>query len=229
MMRDFEEDITTYFNDGLMRVSNGGPLKLPIKLINIKRNKKLDLILTAVSDGRIADGVSGYRAGTVRQAEEIIEFQHAGGAVGVARGVIYQGDRSQSSLGKSPETTQTCSLQFLELDLKSDREATYIVEWVDNVSDGFVWTDIVNNRKVETLTKEIGSGEGKITLSREHKGGGGSKALHLKVDGLDLYLLSSDRRKKGRKGGDRSSIAGHRHRRSEIKYEIASRSCWDSL
>jgi hypothetical protein len=55
----------------------------------------LDLILELKTrDHR--DKPERYPAGTVRSADEVIEFRHIAGWIGVARGVIDRGARSSS-------------------------------------------------------------------------------------------------------------------------------------
>ena len=204
MRRIYKEDISSYFSSPMMRLTKCDLVDMSVKSVKLKRNKKLDLILTAVAEGAVDPSRPAYRAGTVRQPTETIEFDFAhGNGKGVARGVVYHGNSIHHVVATgAAETTLTFSLNSLELNFNTDRPPAYVVDWVDNVSDGFIWPDFTRDSEIETFTREIGSGNSKLTIFRKTEGGGGSKALHLTVDGTDLYLLSSGRRKKGKNEGE---------------------------
>jgi hypothetical protein len=68
---------------------------------------------------------------------------------------------------------------------------SYVVEWISNVPDGYVWTEPVRIKIVQTSTKSVGSGDAEIRIKTSAETGGGNKALHLRVSGVDLYVMKS--------------------------------------
>jgi hypothetical protein len=200
-MREFlSESIIDYFNDGHVSVTKNDFIQTPVTGVSLRRNDALDLIFEFTSRGSIKEKPERYPSGTVRSVDEMIEFRHSAGWVGAARGMIELGDRS-SGTGEI-QTVQTYSAHTVELDFQRRVQPSYVIEWISNVPEGFIWTEPVRFRVVETSTKSVGSGDGEIRMSASSESGGGNKALHLRLAGVDLYVMRSiDKNDNDKKSG----------------------------
>ena len=203
-MKDFLfEDIANLFAVGPVTVEKSAFSITPVSRVTLSRNDELDLILELTSRGHQDSNPDRYLAGTVRRADEEIEFAHALGAKSIARGVIERGWRSGSTAAGEHETVETYSAQSVEADLQRQIQPSYVIEWVLNLPDGFIWTEPVRFSRVETQTKAVGSDESEIRMTASSESFGGSQALHLRVAGTDLYAMKSndhdanDKRKPG--------------------------------
>lgn len=81
MKNFFSETIFDYFHDGLVVVTKGDFVTTPVSGATLRRNEELDLILELKSRER-KEKPERYAAGTVRLADEVIEFRHLGGSLG---------------------------------------------------------------------------------------------------------------------------------------------------
>jgi hypothetical protein len=116
----FQESITTLFNDGLVAVTKGDFVRMPVTAISLQRNYDLDLIFELTSRGWSEDKRDTDPAGTVRYANEIIEFAHIAGGVGIARGVIPRGTTTSHSIRQGEaETVETFSAASVEMDFQN--------------------------------------------------------------------------------------------------------------
>jgi hypothetical protein len=200
-MREFlRESIIDNFNDGLMAVTKGDFIRTPVTGVTLRRNDELDLIFELRSRGLSKERPERCAAGTVRSADEVIEFRHAAGWVGVARSVIGRGARCSSGRAGEAETFETYSAHSVELDLQRQVQPSYVIEWISNVPDGFVWPEPVNFSVVETFTKSVGSGDAEIRMTSSADSRGGNRALHLRISGVDLYVMRSIDRNENDKG-----------------------------
>jgi hypothetical protein len=121
----------------------------------------------------------------------VIEFHHAAGWVGAARGVVERGTRSRSKRDGESETIESYSAHSVELDFRRQVQSFHVIEWISNIPDSFVWTEPVRFNTVETATVSVGSGDAEICMTGTSKSGGGNQALHLRVSGVDLYVMHS--------------------------------------
>ena len=158
----------------------------------LRRDDDLDLILELTSREQRREAPLHYPAGTVRRVDEEIEFAHTAGWSSRARGVISRGYQSRWTFDGSHERTETYSAQSIEVRLRSDVPAAYVVEWILNIPDGLVWTEPVHFHGVETLTKLVGAGDSEVRITQSFRSGGGNRALYLRVADVDLYVMRSN-------------------------------------
>ncbi|MCC8977586.1 hypothetical protein [Bradyrhizobium acaciae] len=203
IMREFlSENIFDYFNNGQMSVTKSELIQTPTTRISLRRNDDLDLIFEFTSRMPIIDRPEQYPAGTVRSADETIEFRHSAGPIASARGVIDRGIRSCRAADGQTETVQTYSAHSIELDLQRPVQPAYVVEWILNIPDGYIWPEPVRFKSIETSTKSVGAGEAEIQMNASSETGGGGLALHLRISGVDLYVMPSiDKSERDKKPG----------------------------
>jgi hypothetical protein len=119
----------------------------------------------------------------------------------VARGVVERGARSQAKRDAEAETIETYSAHSVEVDLNRNIQPTYLIEWVSNLPNGFIWTEPSRYNLVETATKSVGVGDTQVCMTRSSKSEGFDRALHLRVSGVDLYAMHSNRHDNDRSSG----------------------------
>jgi hypothetical protein len=191
-MREFlRESIFEDFNTGLMAVTKGDFVTTPVTASKLSRNDELDLILELTSRGWSREKPERYPAGTVRAVEDVIEFQHPGGWIGTARGVVERGVQSRSKRDGDSETIETYSAHSVELDFQRQVQPSHVIEWVSNVPEGFIWSEPVRFQIVETATKSVGTGDAEIQMTSTFESNGGNQALYLRISGIDLYVMHS--------------------------------------
>ncbi len=186
------EDITSYFDDGLVGVTDSGPLRDSVRSVKLKRNKKGDLILTTISEGWLKEDRPGFPAGTLRQSTEAIQFRHLAGWRGAARGVVPQGVRSYTPAGKEkPETVEQSLVHSIELDFASERQSVYLIEWIDNLHENALWPDSLDYSSVEKTTEIVGSPEHGISiLGAGEEKSVGRAAMSLVLGGVELFVTT---------------------------------------
>lgn len=186
-----EENLFRYFDSGFASVTKGDFLRTPITNVSLHRNETHDLIITITSAGGDQKDNKGYPAGTVRMADESIEFKHICGAVSIAKGVIHRDTNTSYGINQPTATVETYTANSVEIDFKHDVEPSYTIEWVGNLHTGWIWTERTKREIKEVFTHTINSGDAEITLSDFSSSGGGTSALHVTVSGVDLYILHS--------------------------------------
>jgi hypothetical protein len=201
-MRKAHEEITNYIDDGLVRVTNSGPLLGPVKGMKIRRNKKGILILATKSDGSPNQDREGHPAGTVRQSNESIEFEHVSGGRGVVRGVVPHNYISHSRIGESTETVEKSGLTSAEINFCRKEKAAFLIEWVDNISDDCMWPHMVDYRSTRTSTETLGSQEHQLTISESgERFSGGRSAMRLIIGGIELFLVKNSHKNRRKRLG----------------------------
>lgn len=121
------ESITDYLNDKLVPVTEGDFVRTPVTGVTLRRDDELNLVFELTSRGWSKESPERYPAGTVRSADELIEFSHVAGWVGTARGVIERGKRSASKGAGESETVETYSARSVELDLQRHVQPSYVM------------------------------------------------------------------------------------------------------
>ena len=130
-MREFlRETIIDDVNNGHFQLTETDLVQIPVSHFSVCRNEELDLIFENTSRGLIQDRPDRYPAGTVRSVNEMIEFRHPAGWAASARGMIERGIRSSTDASGQIETFQTFSAYSIELDLRRQIDASYVVEWI---------------------------------------------------------------------------------------------------
>jgi hypothetical protein len=180
------------FNYGPVEVTSGvfaaGPVLTGAAL---RRDDELDLILEFRTRQWKKSQPQRYPAGTVRPADEVIEFRHRAGWTGTAHGVVEHDTVSSSTAAGEPETVETFSVRSVEIDYQRQIRPSYVIEWVLNLPDGLIWKEPVRFSGTEILTKAVGTGTAEIRMTRSLQSSGGNQALHLRVAETDLYVMKT--------------------------------------
>jgi hypothetical protein len=195
------EGIFSLFTAGLVSSVSGGPANQSISGVTVCRDNDLELRIELTTPGWVTDRSSGFQPGEVRTATEELHFEHIEGSRSIARGVIYRGIRSSSGVSKPTETVWTYTAHSLELDFRRAELPVHTIEWVGNVPRGFIWSGRTSAEENSVYTQRIGNGEATVTMTHTGRSAGSTSALHLRIDGVDLYLLQAETRDQCRQPG----------------------------
>lgn len=196
-----KETIFELFQPDLIKNLEGMPAGVQISGVTVCRDDDLDLRIEVTTTGWAADSPPSFQPGEVRAATEKLHFEHREGSRSVAGGVIYRGRHSSGGIGKLTETVWTYTAHSLELDCRRAEPSVHTIEWIGNVPSSFIWPSRTSAEKNSLYTHRIGDDDAAITLARTGWSGGGTSTLHLRVDGIDLYLLQSGTRDQPRRPG----------------------------
>ncbi len=196
-----KEGLFGLFQPGLIGNVTGLATDQPISGVTVCRDDDLDLRIEVATPGWAPDSPPSFQPGEVRTATEELQFEHLEGSRSVARGVIYRGSHSSSGVGKLTETVLTYTAHSLELDCRRAEPSVHTIEWVGNVPRGFIWFGRTSAEENSAYTHRIGDGEAAVTLTHTGWSASGTSALHLRVDGIDLYLLQGETRDQPRQPG----------------------------
>lgn len=187
-MRGLREDLIDWLNNDLLEIKDPSSFGFEPTSMALTRNKNLELELTLTSAGWSRHEGPDIPAGTIYQSEDSIAFSSPSGAVYTAKGVIHRNNAARSS-SKGTETTHVYSLHSIEMRARLTEEPSYVIEWVGNLSKGFIGSSRVSFEDVENSTFKIGQGDDAIVINRSASSSGSSNILKLRAGGHDIYLV----------------------------------------
>jgi hypothetical protein len=178
-------------------ISDAGPLKVPVRSFEIKRDEKLGLRLVVRSPQNATGGAETPPAGTVRHNTDRVSFSSILGLDFVAEGV--QAESSNTSIHDDPALgvlVQDCSVHRLVGNLYAqDRSVEFVIDWLENLDSVFLWPDNIKRSSKRERNVVLGVGADSITMrGASDSGGAGWGCVHLAVDGRDLFLCCAEGR-----------------------------------
>jgi hypothetical protein len=189
---DFEDLIQSCHS----RITDAGPLRVPICSFDVRRDEKLELRLVVRSPQDAAGGTKAPPAGAVRFNTDKVIFSSDLGLKFVAEGVHV--DRSNTRIHDDPalgELVQDCSVHRIAGSIyPEDRPVTFVIDWLDNLNPIFLWPDNITTSSSGERNVVLGSGANSITMrGSSSPGGSGNRCVHLLVDGQNFFLCCADR------------------------------------
>jgi hypothetical protein len=186
-----------FINEGHFRVTDPGPLRAPVLDFSLRRDEALDLIL----ETRIAPDAKStapeHPSGTVRITTECASLENIGGVKVRLTGVIpYRVRTSTNYRTGKDEHVEEAKIHALEAAVRSDLEAHYTIDWLENLPTGpFVWPDFVETKIETATTRRFGLGTDGITLFSTDSGQSSSRtAAKISVTGTEIYVCALHRR-----------------------------------
>jgi hypothetical protein len=195
LLEFFRENIFDFFGNGLIAECNGIGVRQPVKGISLSRDDDLDLVFEIKSSGLAKREKERFPPGTVRISDDTLKFKHHGGWTAIAHGVTYWGSTSTWKRDTEGETVQTFTAHSIEV-AAPIRDCMYVIDWVQNLPNSFISNDHSTVSAKRGFTAELGRGDAQIKIEHEINTSGGDKVLHLTVDGIELYAVSSPARDK---------------------------------
>jgi len=177
-------------NNTSFAVVDAGPLRVPIRSFSVTRNEKLELIMETRADHNATSNATVYPPGTVRIATETVTLSNSMGVEAVVRGVqphsCMTSFRSDAPLGEMREES---SIHSVSGTIGPQRDPKFVIDWLSNVGDVFLWPDMSDDETEVTKTLTLRGGNNGPVLKTAQKSTGGSwNCVKLSVDGCELYL-----------------------------------------
>jgi hypothetical protein len=200
---DFEDLIRVYHAS----ILDAGPLKMPVRSFDLRRDSKLGLRLVVRSPQDAAGGKKPPPAATVRFNTDKVVFSSNLGLEVVAEGVDVEKENTKihddPALG---ELVQDCSVHRLVGSLyPQDRPVAFVIDWLDNLDAVFLWPDNITTYSNSKRNVVLGTGVDSITMrGSSDPGGSGRRCVHLFLEGQSLFLCCADR-----PASDRQSKRGY--------------------
>lgn len=185
--------IESFINDGHFEVNEVGPLYYPLLDLKIKRDKKLELILTTTSDPSSKTECEDHPPGTVRINESLMQMTLISGAKVELAGIQpFKNSISTDSNGKSTRT-ELSSVSKASVQIRDSKLGSYLIEWLENVDDGkFLWPEITKRESEDLNITVIGSGSTAVQINERSTSGGSSRnCIPLSLDNTDFHLVTS--------------------------------------
>lgn len=192
-----KESFESIINNGYFVLSSAGPLFSPVKRVEIKRNKSLNLILTTISADSATSSHITHPAGTVRNNLEKVELINRFGWHVVINGVEPYREKVRHKISSEEgEREQKSTLHSLEVFVGAKEKSKYIVDWLLVGKDiPYIWPEwVAKESKTEEIYqygKELSLEIKKISQWRSSQ----SNCLKLNIDGVLLYLSVNKRNK----------------------------------
>ncbi|NOR69297.1 MAG: hypothetical protein GQ532_06305 [Methylomarinum sp.] len=187
------EILEEFINDGNFKVDVLGPLHFPIKDLTIKRDEKLNLVLTTTSDVNSESGSIDHPPGTVRINDDAIELTSISESKVKMNGIQpFKYTISTDNNGNSIRT-ELSSVSSIEAVIRDAKTGNYLIEWLENVDDGhFMWPDSVETNTENHTLVSIGAEPNKVEMQEKSSSKGfGRSAVYLSIADHKLYLVST--------------------------------------
>lgn len=190
----FEE----FINKGRFSVDEPGPLYSPIRNPEVKRDEKLNIILTTTSDGNAESSAVDHPAGTVRMNNDSIELTGIYGCKVRMNGIQPLGHTVSLDNSGNNIRTERSSVSSIEAIIEEAGTGKYLIEWLENVDDGsYIWPDLIKTNIENNTFISIGTDSNKIEM--QEKSGSrnfGRCCIYLSIEEHQFYLVSSGEDKK---------------------------------
>ena len=161
------EPLDSFFERVPVRLDSPGPLLAPAHAMTVRRDERRGLHLTLFLDEDAAGGAEPPAPGTVRRADDRVEFTSPHGFSGGIDGVIVRAKtRTTDARRGVTNRTQDATCTSIAVEMADAGPPKHTVEWIDNFqADSFRWFGSVVEETTDRPTITFGRGEEAITLS----------------------------------------------------------------
>jgi hypothetical protein len=186
-----------FINEGHFRVTDPGPLRAPVLDFTLRRDEALDLIIETKTAPDAKSTAPEHPSGTVRIATECVSLENIGGVKVRLTGVIPYRVRTSTNyrIGQD-EHVEEAKVHALEAVVRSNVEARYTIDWLENLPlSPFIWPDFVETKTETATRRKFGLGDDGITLFSTESGQSSSRAAaKIVVAGIEIYVCALHRR-----------------------------------
>lgn len=171
-------------------ITDHGPLFGPVNDFKIWRDEYLNLILETTSGIDSLSSAVQRSAGEVYTATEEVRFVNLFGSLAVASGVVPRGHNKTHTSNATPDATkEISSIHSLRWTCHDAEKPCNVIEWVDNLSDSFIWPHTDNIDETGEESRKLCSPYGEVILSRPIRARSvGRTCTHLVIDGMELFI-----------------------------------------
>jgi hypothetical protein len=175
------------------RVVSPGPLEAPILSFTLVRDDKRELILETLAVGKTSNQAVDHPPGTVRRTTETVGFKSDFGPSATAFGPTRCNRNVTHNAEGRAESREVWSVQRVEVTVREDGEPAFIIDWLENVSQGGIWMgEMIDTESSAPKSRTIGEGETAVVLKSGGPGPGSTShaALELEIGGVRLFLCA---------------------------------------
>jgi hypothetical protein len=187
-------------NEGHFELTDPGPLRAPIIDFSLCRDAALDLLLESRTAPDAKSTARESPDGTVRINTESASLENLGGVKVRLKGVIpYQFRTSINRQTGKDERIERAKIHALEGLVRTDVEARYTIDWLENVPiSPFVWPDHIKTKTETAASRTVGLGDDGVSLLSKDFGESLSRtAAKVVLAGTVVYLCALDRKPEG--------------------------------
>jgi hypothetical protein len=136
---------------------------------------------------------TAFPLGTIRFNTDTAMLSNNMGIELVAEGVQpLSATRSFNADSSLSELREVSSLQSLKGTIGPRRDQKYVIDWLANLDDGFIWPNMTDDETETRKTRTLRGGDNELVLRASHKSMGGSRnCAKLGVDGYDIFLCAA--------------------------------------
>jgi hypothetical protein len=186
-----------FINDGLFHLTDPGPLRAPVLDFSLRRDEALHLILETKTVPEAKSTAPEHPSGTVRINTETASLENIGGVKVRLRGVLpYRVRTSINHRTGQEEHVEEARIHALEAAVRVDAEASYTIDWLENLPEGpFVWPDLIKTKTETATTRRVGLGDDGIVLfSKDSADSSSRTAAKIVIAGTEVYICALRRR-----------------------------------
>lgn len=187
------EILEEFINKGHFEVSVPGPLHFPIIDITVKRDEKLNLVLTTTSYSNSESGSIDHPPGTVRLNNDAIELTCISESKVKMNGIQPFNYTISTSYNSNSICTELSSVSSIEAVIGDIKNGKYLIEWLENVDDGhFMWPDSIKTNTEKNTLISIGAEPNKVEMQEKSSSKRfGKSGVYLSIGAHQLYLVST--------------------------------------
>jgi hypothetical protein len=194
-MIGWEREPFELINDGHFRVTEPGPLHVPINSFSVGRNEKQQLILTTLAPTDAKSSAPDTPSGTVRLNTDVTELTNGAGARVILSGIQPLTVHTKHLHEKNEHLlTEEARLHRIEFHNAGNESAAYTIDWLDNVPGFYHWPDTIRTNVSTVVSRVVALGDDGITLTSS---GGresfGKHAVKIWVGNTEVFFCALDR------------------------------------
>lgn len=190
-MFSWEFEAADFINNTGYRISDPGPMHVPVHAFSVHRDDELRLILKTEAPVNATSSTTPQASGTARITTEQVKLQNGAGSEALLEGVLPF-HLSKSHAPEPGHLREEARVHVLTVAINEQAEAAYTIEWLENLPrEPFTWPDSIRTTTETTATRAISLIDGGITVSTSNSHIDMSQsAAKLTVAGQTLYVCA---------------------------------------
>lgn len=167
-----------------------GPLFGPVTSFVIRRDRRLRLSLETTSEADSQAATVERQANEVYRLDDEVHLQSRHGPASVVvRGVGSLETTTSFSEADGDKKVQRSSISSIIWTSGEFGEPAYTMEWIENLSNRFLWPDSDHIEGSVVRTRTLGSPKGSVVIpSAIPSNHYGNSAVRIEVDGLSVFV-----------------------------------------
>lgn len=198
-MEDLKENIFELVNGcPFNRVNSENLFRKSAYKINLYRNDSGGLLFDITSSEWGIEKIGkNYKEGELIKSNDVVKLSRDQFIECVISHVIHKGYRSKTTDNGGQETVDTYFAHTATVSFADRDEPRYVIEWVDNIIASYIFNSNIAFDTTKTTFTKVGRSE-ELVINSKSNGGGSQNALHVNIDGVDVYVVSTENKAKNR-------------------------------